>query len=414
MPQSQRQKSSSITSKRFNPISMVVKFIMELIDIPFRTIQRHVGTNRMAYFFLLPNLLIFGLFSFWPMILNIYISFTGSETTKIAERPWVGLENYSRLLDCPSYLVPKTCNVAGYSFWTGMWNTLTFSVIQVPLMILFALITAIILNREIRARGLWRAVYFYPVMLSPVVVGIIWTWILKRRGILNALLKQIAEFRNDIAALPSIQWIVSIVLMIGLLLISRRILKFQAKTLRYGGLLVCIGLAFLVSTADWASIIEAGRYRNVNWLIDRRTAWPFFWVVFVYSWAHLGFYMLILLAGLQAIPKDIYEAAEMDGTPKWRVFTRITMPLLMPTMLVVLILSLIKAFQVFDEVYVLTGGGPGQATKMVIQHIYEIAFTGETKHYGVAAASSILMAGIILVFTMIQLWLTKRRSEGPS
>ncbi len=385
---------------------------MELIDIPFKFIQRQVGINRMAYLFLLPNLLIFGLFSFWPMLLNIYISFTSSETTKIAERPWVGLENYSLLLDCPSYWVPKTCNVAGYSFWTGLWNTLAFSVIQVPMMIVFALMTAIVLNRKIKARGFWRAIYFYPVMLSPVVVGIIWTWILKRRGILNILLKDLAEFRNSISTIPGIRWIVAGLLLLILFLVIRRFWNSKNSTFRMAGIVACCALAVLVVSLDWATMIEAGRYRSVNWLIDRRTSWPFFWVIFVYSWAHLGFYMLILLAGLQAIPKDIYEAAEMDGTPKWRVFSRITLPLLMPTMLVVLILSLIKAFQVFDEIYVLTGGGPGQATKMVIQHIYEIAFTGETKQYGIAAASSILLAAIILVFTMIQLWLTKRRSDG--
>ncbi len=398
--------------KKYNPISAIIHGIMEIIDIPFRFIQRQIGINRMAYLFLLPNLLIFGLFSFWPMILNIYISFTSSETTNIAARPWVGLENYSLLLDCPSYWIPKTCNVAGYSFWTGLWNTLAFSLVQVPIMVVFALITAIILNREIRARGFWRAIFFYPVMLSPVVVGIIWTWILKRRGILNILLKDIAEFRNTIAAMPGSRWIIIGLLLVIILTVARAVWRSKTPLIRYGGLAVCLGLALLAISADWISILETGRYRPVNWLVDRRTSWPFFWVVFVYSWAHLGFYMLILLAGLQAIPKDIYEAAEMDGTPKWRVFSRITLPLLMPTMLVVLILSLIKAFQVFDEIYVLTGGGPGQATKMVIQHIYEIAFTGETKHYGIAAASSILLAGIILTFTMLQLWLTKRKTDG--
>jgi alpha-1,4-digalacturonate transport system permease protein len=122
--------------------------------------------------------------------------------------------------------------------------------------------------------------------------------------------------------------------------------------------------------------------------------------------------MLILLAGLQAIPKDLYEAAEMDGTPPWRVFARITLPLLMPTLLVVLVLSLIRAFQVFDEVYVLTGGGPGTATRMVIQHIYETAFVSDAKLFGIAAASSVLLACVILVLTILQLALTRRQAGG--
>ena len=122
--------------------------------------------------------------------------------------------------------------------------------------------------------------------------------------------------------------------------------------------------------------------------------------------------MLILLAGLQSIPKDLYEAAALDGTPPWRQFSRITLPLLMPTLLVVLVLALIRAFQVFDEVYVLTGGGPGQATKMVIQHIYETAFSSEAKLYGVASASSVLLALIILVLTFVQLRVTRSSAGG--
>src|SRR5205823_7370545 len=95
----------------------------------------------------------------------------------------------------------------------------------------------------------------------------------------------------------------------------------------------------------------------------------FFWCVFVSIWAHMGFYTLILLAGLQAIPADLYEAAEMDGTPPWRRFSRITLPLLMPNLIVVLVLGLIRAVQIFDEVFVLTGGGPGSATTFIVQFI---------------------------------------------
>ena len=102
----------------------------------------------------------------------------------------------------------------------------------------------------------------------------------------------------------------------------------------------------------------------------------------------------------------------MDGTPKWRQLWRITLPLLTPTMIVVVVLSLIRAFQVFDEVYVLTGGGPGQATKMIVQHIYETAFTGDAKRYGVAAASSVLVAGILMMLTMLQLVSTKKKAGG--
>jgi alpha-1,4-digalacturonate transport system permease protein len=345
-----------------NPMPRLWALLGDVLDGPFRAIQRHIGAHRMAYVFLLPNVLVFGVFSFWPMLLNFWIAFTGGQSVLLAERPFVGLDNFRELLNCPSYLDPKTCPVAGFSFWTGIWNTLFFALVQVPIMIVVALVTALILNRDIRARGFWRAVYFYPVMLSPVVVAVIWDWVLKRRGILNAVLEDAVNGWNRILG--------------------------------------------------WLPFLTVPDYRPINWLIDVQSGWPMFWVIFVYTWGHLGFYMLILLAGLQAIPKDLYEAAEMDGTSRQRAFWRITLPLLMPTMIVVLVLSLIRAFQVFDEVYVLTGGGPGQATKMIIQHIYESAFIGDARRDGIAAASSVLVAGLLLVLTLAQLAATRKRAGG--
>jgi ABC-type sugar transport system permease subunit len=294
-----------------------------------------------------------------------------------------------------------------------VWNTLFFALVQVPVMIVVALVTALALNREIRARGFWRAVYFYPVMLSPVVVAIIWDWVLKRRGILNSLLADGVDGWNALVAGAGYYGVIAVLAaLIGLPLgriAARRIKAMLPRA-------VVLGVVLLVAAALLPLLpresLTLASYRPINWLIDGRSGWPMFWVIFVYTWGHLGFYMLILLAGLQAIPKDLYEAAEMDGTPKGRQFWRITLPLLMPTMIVVLVLSLIRAFQVFDEVYVLTGGGPGQATKMIIQHIYEAAFIGDAKRYGVAAASSVLVAGLLLVLTLIQLTVTRKRAGG--
>jgi ABC-type sugar transport system permease subunit len=397
-----------------NPLGWAWGALGDLLDGPFRALQRHIGANRMAYVFLAPNLLVFGLFSFWPMILNFYIAFTGGTSAILAERPYVGIENFRELLNCPSYLDPKTCPVAGFSFWTGLWNTLFFALVQVPIMIVVALVTAIVLNRDIRGRGFWRAVFFYPVMLSPVVVAVIWDWILKRRGILNALLGDAVDGWNGFIAgpamIPVAGFILALLLLPALRWFSARFLPGRFPAASYG---LAVGLGLLLA---WAVLtpkaVALPDYRPVNWLIDIRSGWPMFWAIFVYTWGHLGFYMLILLAGLQAIPKDLYEAAEMDGTSKSRQFRRITLPLLMPTMIVVLVLSLIRAFQVFDEVYVLTGGGPGQATKMIIQHIYESAFIGDAKRYGIAAASSVLVAGLLLVLTLFQLMATRKKAGG--
>jgi alpha-1,4-digalacturonate transport system permease protein len=93
----------------------------------------------------------------------------------------------------------------------------------------------------------------------------------------------------------------------------------------------------------------------------------------------------------------------MDGTSRRRIFWRITMPLLMPTLLVVLILSLIRGVQAFEEVFILTGGGPGTATQFIVQYIYETAFANQVHLLGLAAAASLLVAVVLMVLTLLQL-----------
>lgn len=327
------------------PVSKAAAWVwrapFELIERPMLALQRMTGAQRMAWVFLLPNLVIFGIFTFLPIILNFFYATTGSDQILLQNRPYVGMANFSSLLSCQNYLEPNSCERD--IFWRAIHNTAFFVVLQVVFMILFSLVTALILNRNIPFRGFFRSVFFYPVLLSPVVVALIWKWILQRFGVLNAGLES--------AGLPTVNWLVE---------------------------------------ADWA----------------------FFWIVFVSIWAHMGFYTLILLAGLQAIPADVYEAAEMDGASKWRVLSKITMPLLMPTMMVVAVLSLIRAVQAFDEIFVLTGGGPGSATLLLLQYIYETGFAFRPQLFGIAAAASLLMASVLLVLTLLQLRATRSQAEG--
>ena len=293
----------------------------------------------MAAFFLAPNMAIFGVFVLVPLVINFFYSATSGTAFFLADRTYVGGAQYQRLLECGNYLEPLTCRED--LFWNAVHNTALFVVLQVTLMTVVSMVTALILNREIVARGFWRAVFFFPVLLSPVVVGLIWKWILQRQGLLNFI------------------------------------------------------------------IFEFGAEPH-NWLTDR--FWAFAATITVSVWAHMGFYTLILLAGLQAIPRDLYEAAEMDGTRPTRLFWRITLPLLMPNLLVVLVLALIRAVQIFDEAYVLTGGGPGTSTLYLTQYIYEVGFASLLRNPGLAAAASILMGLVLVVLTLIQLQVG-RRSE---
>ena len=161
------------------------QFLGDLLGFPVELAQAWFGRIGVPYALLLPNLLIFGFFTFVPMILNFYVSMTSGSSISLLNRPYVGFEKYSAIFNCESIFQPKTCSNAGFNFWTGMFNTLWFVAIQVPVLCVVALVTALVVNRDIKGRGFWRAMFFYPVMLSPVVIANIWNWVLHRKGVLN-------------------------------------------------------------------------------------------------------------------------------------------------------------------------------------------------------------------------------------
>jgi multiple sugar transport system permease protein len=141
-----------------------------------------------------------------------------------------------------------------------------------------------------------------------------------------------------------------------------------------------------------------------NWLVS--STWVIPAIAMVAVWAGLGFNMVIFLAGLQGIPQTYLEAAQIDGASKFRQFWNITLPLLSPTTFFVTIMSIIASFQVFDMVYVMTGGGPGDASTTMVFHIYELAFVKFT--FGLSSAAAVVLFVIILGVTLIQFWGQKR------
>ncbi len=312
--------------------SVVYHAFIGVIDLIMTPLQKRLGVNGMAYVFVLPNLLIFGVFILLPMLLNFYYAFTGGTQLLPENRPFVAAENFERLFTCGDFLNPNSCSQD--RFWRAVFNTTTYVFFEVTLMVALALLTALALNKNIRGRGFFRSVFFYPVLLSPVVVALIWKWILQRDGLLNAIL-------------------------VG----------------------VGVSAVNFLTSPDWARL----------------------WVIIIAAWSQMGFYTLILLAGLQSIPHELYEAAQIDGANQPQTFSAITMPLLMPTMLVVLVLALIRAVQVFDIVFAFTGGGPGTSTYYMVQYIYNTAFTNQTREYGIAAAASVTLAVVLFAFTIAQL-----------
>lgn len=268
--------------------------------------------------FLLPSAIPLLLFRVVPMIASAWISL--HEWNMIGAMQWVGLDNYISLL-------------SSAETWQILGHTLLYLIGYLPLVFFGGLLIAVALNRKLKARGLFRAAYFVPVVTSWVAVALVWQWLLNpSNGLVNHVL--------GILHLPQPGW--------------------------------------------WTD-----------------PAWAMPSVILASAWKDLGFVMVILLAGLQAIPQEIEEAAMVDGANAWRRFWSVTFPLLTPSIFFVLIISLINGFQVFDQVNVMTGGGPSGASQVVVGKIYDLSFRyGEA---GMASALSWILFAIILGITAVQM-----------
>jgi len=288
---------------------------------------RPPGRRIAPYLFVFPNMLIFAVFTIYPALygfnLSLYDSRNGQTFT------YVGTRNYERILTDPQFL-------------EVVRNTVLFVVAFVLVSTVLSILFAVLLDAQLRGRSFFRAVLFLPVILSPVIVGLVWGWLLDRNtGLVN-------------------------------------------------------------------TIVGAVGLGQPGWLTEPRLALGA--VVAVGVWTHLGFYSLIMLAGLQGIDRNLYEAASLDGATAWERLRHITLPLLRPTTLVVLILATIHGFQAFDFIYNLTGGGPVGATTLIVQFIYEKAFQSPIR-YGLATAGSVLLFLTVFTITLAN-WLIGRRQEA--
>ena len=313
--------------------------LMSVIGWPIELAQRLSGTKSLPYLFLFPNILIFGLFTFLPLFMNFGFSVTDGESINFSSRDYSGSDNLSRIIS-ETQIDTGIENMEDDKFKASIADTFIFVLFQVPIMIVVALITAVVLNREIVGRAFWRAVYFYPVMLSPVVVAFLWTLILKRQGLLSQTL---------------MEW-------------------------------------------NWID-------QPIQWLTD--PSWTMFWSVFIYTWAHLGFYMLILLAGLQSIPKDLYEAAEVDGAGPLKKFIHITLPQITAIISILFMIRFIWNFNKFEDIFLLTGGASGTRTLPI--NVYQQGFA--ISDIGMGSAVSIVIVLLLIIFMFIYFKLIGRKAN---
>jgi ABC-type sugar transport system permease subunit len=302
---------------------------MAAIQAPPRLRQRKASLKMrlVPYLFLLPNMAIFGLFTVWPAINGFNISMYSSSNGRTFR--WEGAGNYQRIL-------------TDEDFWGIVRNTVVYALSFVVLSVVLGVMLAVLVDQQRRGRTFFRSVFFVPVLISPVVAGLVWNWMLERQnGLINTFLRSFG--------IP-----------------------------------------------------------EVPWLVDNNLAMVV--VIGVGTWMQVGFYMLILLAGLQSIDPSVYEAAKIDGASRWRQFISLTFPLLQPSILVVVVLATIHGFQAFDFIYTLTGGGPVGATTLIVQYIYENGFVSPIR-YGVASAGSVLLFCAIFALTIVN-WMIGRKREA--
>ncbi|RIQ20253.1 sugar ABC transporter permease [Jiangella rhizosphaerae] len=281
------------------------------------------GGGLSTLLLLLPLLLVFGYFAWFPIGRAVVMSF--QETNLVTDPAWVGLDNFRQVLEDPL-------------FWTSVRNTLYFTGLALLFGYPVPLVLAVVMSELRRGKGLYSALAYLPVVVPPVVAVLLWRFFYdaSQTGVFNTIL-------------------------------------------------------------GWVGL---GPF---SWIQEASSAMPS--LVLQATWANAGATVLIYLAALTGVRGDLYDAAEVDGAGLWRKVWHVTLPQLRGVLLITLILQVIATFQVFTEPYLMTNGGPQNATVTVLLQIYNYAF--RFGDYGAATALSVLLALFLAVMSAVYFRLTR-------
>lgn len=276
-----------------------------------------LSTKLTPWILLLPSLIFLMLFTFYPIIKTVYLSFFNSEMGMSST--FAGFDNFSRMMK-------------DEIFWKVLKNNIIFAIGTVPLGVGLGLLMAILVNRAFRLNGVVKTFFFYPVVIPVIAVANIWLFI---------------------------------------------------YTPEYGML------------SQFLSLFGIG---SVNMLGHSNTV--LLGMIIMLVWKEAGFFMIFYLAGLQNVPKELYEASTIDGASGWYRFRKITFPLIMPTTLFVMIIAITNAFKLVDHLVVMTQGGPDNASNLLLYYIYENAF--KFLDHGMAATLTLVMLVLLVIISSIQ------------
>ena len=270
-----------------------------------------------GYLMIAPTILGLVILNLWPFIQTIYTSFC--EHLGFGHYKFIGLGNYVEMFQSPEV-------------WRATWNTILFCILTVPVGLFLSLLVAMMLNAHIRAKGLFRTIFFLPMVCAPAAVTMVWRWIFNSDyGILNQLLGT-----------------------------------------------------------------------NINWITDSKFVMIACAIVAI--WSNIGYDAVLLLAGLQNISKSYYEAAEIDGTSKINQFLQITLPMVSPTLFVVMIMRLMSSIKVYDLIYIMVEDtNPALTSDQSVMFLsYRETFVAGSRGYGAAIVVwTVVLIGIITVIQFI-------------
>jgi multiple sugar transport system permease protein len=277
-----------------------------------------------AYTLLVPVLVFFLVFQYYPILKSVVISFM-EYGLLLPETPWVGLDNYVRQFQDPLFM-------------SALWNTLIFVGVAVAVGVSLALGFAVLVERSGRWAPMYRTMYFIPVVTSLLATSMVWRWLYAPDGLINFILTYLG-----LSAQP--------------------------------------------------------------WLLSETLALPS--LIALTIWKNLGFDLVLFSAALQAIPGDYYEASSLEGASAWQDFWYITLPQLRPILLLVSITAVIRSFQVFTIILAMTQGGPINATRTMVYHIYEQGI--QYDEMGYASAAAVILLVIVGSLTYVQLQFSEER-----
>ncbi len=327
--------------------------------------RKHRSDFITGYAFIAPYLLVVLTFMIGVILFAFYISFTNYD---IFTRPvWVGLKNYAKAF--MGFVDPTQRD-----FLQSLYNVLWYTLIVVPTQTFLAILMAVLLNTPVRMKQFFRTIFYTPSVTSSVVITLIFVWFYLKAGYVNYLVESVLGWIG--VSFSGINWLGD----------PRGLIQLIVQA--FGGTIPSAQWYFRGPSIAWMAIMFQNIYTTV----------PTF--------------MLMFLAALQDISPSLYEAASIDGANRFQMFRKITLPMLRPILLLVVVLGTIGTFQVFDQVYLATQGGPlGTSLTPVYLIFTEALGINGPITMGFASALAFILAVIIFAFTFVQRRFLERGTE---